>query len=72
MLSDLIVCPDVEQGFQLKPHCECGEERKEFLFTISGTGHVMNPLMITKKKKRLLNVDKKLCDVINGVQHRNG
>ncbi|KAL2095332.1 hypothetical protein ACEWY4_010051 [Coilia grayii] len=27
---------EVEQGFQLKPHCDCGKEREDFLFSISG------------------------------------
>ncbi|XP_063058623.1 transforming growth factor beta-1 proprotein-like [Engraulis encrasicolus] len=27
---------EAEQGFQLKPHCDCGKEREDFLFSISG------------------------------------
>ncbi|XP_062391870.1 transforming growth factor beta-1 proprotein [Sardina pilchardus] len=35
-LRDWLQGPDVEQGFQLKVHCDCGEKRKDFLFSISG------------------------------------
>ncbi|KAG5285132.1 hypothetical protein AALO_G00034430 [Alosa alosa] len=35
-LRDWLQGPDVEQGFQFKPHCDCGEKNKDFLFSISG------------------------------------